>query len=89
MKTITSQSYLVIPRIKLSRAETLRLAGPVYRLFFNSNKHNKAMKNSFLGILVLSHVISISIVIGSEEESNDNGKFHEEAEFGIYKRSFK
>ena len=42
------------------------------------------MKNSFLGILVLSHVISISIVIGSEEESNDNGKFHEEAEFGIY-----
>ena len=51
--------------------------------------NNKAMKNSFLGILVLSHVISISIVIGSEEESNDNGKFHEEAEFGIYKRSFK
>ena len=42
------------------------------------------MKNSFLGILVLSHVISISIVIGSEEDSNDNGKFHEEAEFGIY-----
>ena len=45
------------------------------------------MKNSFLGILVLSHVISISIVIGSEEESNDNGKFHEEAEFGIYKNN--
>ena len=49
---------------------------------------NKMMKISFLGILVLSHVI-ISVVIGSEEESNDNGKFHEEAEFGIYKRSFK
>ena len=45
------------------------------------------MKNSFLGILVLSHVISISIVIGSEEDSNDNGKFHEEAEFGIYKNN--
>merc|ERR1712062_677540 len=45
--------------------------------------NNKPMKNSFLGILVLSHVISISIVIGSEEESNDNGKFHEEAEFGV------
>ena len=44
---------------------------------------NKMMKISFLGILVLSHVI-ISVVIGSEEESNDNGKFHEEAEFGMY-----
>ena len=33
------------------------------------------MKISFLGILVLSHVI-ISVVIGSEEESS-NGKFHE------------
>ena len=43
---------------------------------------NKTMKISFLGILVLSHVISISVVIGSEEESSNNGKFHEEAEFG-------
>merc|ERR1712223_1966816 len=66
-----------------SRAETLRLAGPLHRLIFNANKYNKAMKNSFLGILVLSHVISISVVIGSEEESNENGKFHEEAEFGV------
>ena len=45
--------------------------------------NNKAMKNSFLGILVLSHVI-ISVVIGSEEESS-NGKFHEGKHFFFVK----